>query len=238
MKRISEYVTTGHPDKTADFISEYLLDRYLEKDPNTGQLAPHLPANPRLWTKKDVQDLARSMKDTPELAEARGPIVVPYEDGHYLILGGNMRREAAAYNKEPDLLCAVLPADTPTAKMKEIVLKDNSSFGKFNFEMLRKDWGEFEFQDIGIQFPEAPKGTKKATEDNYDVEAALKKAGKNTKTQRGDMVRLGDHVLLCGDVTDLNALKTLMGGGARGFISHRPAVQCRHQQLGRQDHRE
>lgn len=35
MKRISEYVTTGHPDKTADFISEYLLDRYLEKDPNT-----------------------------------------------------------------------------------------------------------------------------------------------------------------------------------------------------------
>lgn len=187
-------------------------------DPNTGQLAPHLPANPRLWTKKDVQDLARSMKDTPELAEARGPIVVPYEDGHYLILGGNMRREAAAYNKEPDLLCAVLPADTPTAKMKEIVLKDNASFGKFNFEMLRKDWGEFEFQDIGIQFPEAPKGTKKATEDNYDVDAALKKAGKNTKTQRGDMVRLGDHVLLCGDVTDLNALKTLMGGALADLL--------------------
>lgn len=35
MKRISEYVTTGHPDKTADFISEYLLDRYLEQDPKT-----------------------------------------------------------------------------------------------------------------------------------------------------------------------------------------------------------
>lgn len=180
-------------------------------EPNTGQLAPHLAANPRLWTKKDVQNLARSMMDTPELAEARGPIVVPYEDGHYLILGGNMRREAAALNKEPDLLCAVLPADTTTAKMQEIVLKDNSSFGKFNFEMLKHDWGEFEFQDIGIKFPEAPKGTKKATEDNYDVDAAFKKAGKNTKTQRGDMYRLGDHVLLCGDATDLNALKTLMG---------------------------
>lgn len=31
----SEYVTIGHPDRMADFISEYLLDRYLEIDPTT-----------------------------------------------------------------------------------------------------------------------------------------------------------------------------------------------------------
>ena len=135
------------------------------------------------------------------------------KDGHYIVLGGNMRREAALHNKETELLCAVLPENTTSQKMKEIALKDNSSFGKFNFEMLRKDWGEFEFQDIGIRFPDAPKGTKKAVEDNYDVSAALKKAGKSTKVKRGDMYRLGDHVLLCGDVTDLNALKKLMGGG-------------------------
>lgn len=33
--QISEYVSLGHPDKTADYISSYLLDRYIEKDPNT-----------------------------------------------------------------------------------------------------------------------------------------------------------------------------------------------------------
>lgn len=33
--QISEYVTIGHPDKTADYISEYILDRLLEQDPNT-----------------------------------------------------------------------------------------------------------------------------------------------------------------------------------------------------------
>ena len=59
---------------------------------NTGQLAPHVPANPRDWTRQDVIDLARSMVETPELAEIRMPIVVPYEDGHYIVLGGNMRR--------------------------------------------------------------------------------------------------------------------------------------------------
>lgn len=31
----SEYVSLGHPDKTADYISEYIFDRYLEKDKNT-----------------------------------------------------------------------------------------------------------------------------------------------------------------------------------------------------------
>lgn len=30
--RTSEYVSLGHPDKIADYISEYILDRYLEKD--------------------------------------------------------------------------------------------------------------------------------------------------------------------------------------------------------------
>lgn len=34
MKRFSEYVSPGHPDKMADYLSSYLLDRILEKDPN------------------------------------------------------------------------------------------------------------------------------------------------------------------------------------------------------------
>ena len=33
-RKFSEYVSPGHPDKCADYISEYILDRYLERDPN------------------------------------------------------------------------------------------------------------------------------------------------------------------------------------------------------------
>ena len=32
--RTSEYVSLGHPDKIADYISEYILDRILEQDQN------------------------------------------------------------------------------------------------------------------------------------------------------------------------------------------------------------
>lgn len=35
MIRFSEYVSLGHPDKVADYISQYLLDRYIERDPQT-----------------------------------------------------------------------------------------------------------------------------------------------------------------------------------------------------------
>lgn len=35
MIKFSEYVSLGHPDKVADYISQYVLDRYIEKDPDT-----------------------------------------------------------------------------------------------------------------------------------------------------------------------------------------------------------
>ena len=34
-KRTAEAVSLGHPDKSADFISSYILDRFLQRDPNT-----------------------------------------------------------------------------------------------------------------------------------------------------------------------------------------------------------
>lgn len=34
MQKTAEYVSLGHPDKTADYISSYILDRLLEQDPH------------------------------------------------------------------------------------------------------------------------------------------------------------------------------------------------------------
>ena len=117
-------------------------------DFNTGQITG-LPPNPREWTDLELKRLAKSMKNTPELVEARGCIVVPYE-GRYVVLGGNLRLAAAKFLKWPDIMCAVLPEGTKVAKLKEIVLKDNSSFGSWDLSMLRKDWSEFDFGDWGI----------------------------------------------------------------------------------------
>mgnify|MGYP002623555428 CR=1 FL=1 len=191
--------------------------------PNQGQIEG-LPANPREWTKGDVKDLARSMAETPELAEARGAIVVPFQNG-YVILGGNMRLEAAKQLGWEEMMCAILPETTPAKKLKEIVLKDNASFGAWNVNLLKVDWAEFEFQDIGIKV-DFPKGTREAKDDDYDPDKALRKAttGSGPKTNRGDLIQLGEHLLICADSRDVQALEKLMGGGKSGFDDYRPAV--------------
>ena len=178
---------------------------------NKGQVHG-LPANPRKWTKSDVVSLARSMEETPELAEARGAIVYPVGSA-FVVLGGNMRVEAARHLGWQDLMCAVLPETTPTEKLKQIVLKDNSSFGAWDVDLLKADWGEFEFMDIGIKLPDLPpKGNKKARDDGYDPSRIL---GRKTppKTKRGDLIQLGEHLLICADTKDVQALEKLMGGG-------------------------
>ena len=117
-------------------------------DFNTGQI-PGLPANPRAWTDAEIKKLAKSMKNTPELAEARGCIVVPYKE-RYVVLGGNLRLSGAKYLKWRDIMCAVLPEDTKPAKLREVVLKDNSSFGSWDLSMLRAEWSDVDFGDWGI----------------------------------------------------------------------------------------
>lgn len=116
--------------------------------PNTGQV-PGLPSNPRQWTKSDIDRIAASLKETPELFEARPIIAVPH-DGKFVILGGNLRYEGARKNKDKDAPVCVIPEDTPVEKMKEIVIKDNGSFGAWDYDALANEWDDFALGDWGV----------------------------------------------------------------------------------------
>ena len=101
---------------------------------NTGQIEG-LPSNPRQWTKDEMDSLKKSISETPELLEARGAIVYPY-DGKYIVLGGNMRLSAVKSLGWKEMPCVVLPDDMPIEKLKEIVVKDNGSFGEWDMDAL------------------------------------------------------------------------------------------------------
>ena len=116
--------------------------------PNTGQV-PGLPSNPRQWTKSDIDRIAASLKETPELFEARPIIAVPH-DGKFVILGGNLRYEGARKNKDKDAPVCVIPEDTPVEKMKEIVIKDNGSFGAWDYDALANEWDDLALGDWGV----------------------------------------------------------------------------------------
>lgn len=49
-----------------------------------------------------------------------------------------------------DVPCCVVPRDMSIAKMKEIVLKDNGSWGAWDFDALANEWDDLPLTDWGI----------------------------------------------------------------------------------------
>lgn len=137
-----------------------------ELEPNAGQI-PGLPMNPRQWTKSDVDKLARSLKETPELFEARPIIAFPY-GGKYVILGGNMRYEASKVNKAEAVPVVVFPAATSIDKLKEVVIKDNGAFGAWDWDMLGNEWDDLPLDDWGVPAWEMKQEEKPPKEDLSD----------------------------------------------------------------------
>lgn len=114
---------------------------------NKGQIEG-LPANPRAWDNEDVERLANSLEETPELLECR-PLLVTPNGNKFVVLGGNMR--LAALKKLKRQLCPCIVLDNITVlKMKEIVLKDNSSFGEWDTDELANAWDDLPLADYGI----------------------------------------------------------------------------------------
>ena len=178
---------------------------------NKGQIEG-LPANPRQWTRMDLDSLKKSIEETPELLEARGCIAVPHE-GRFVVLGGNMRLSACRELGMKEIPCYVFPESTPTAKLKEIVIKDNGSFGAWDFDMLANEWSDLALSDFGVQIPEdwteeTKEKEEKAKDDNFDEEME----DIPERCKKCDLWKLGEHLLMCGDSTSLEDVKKLLGG--------------------------
>lgn len=102
------------------------------------------PNNPRTIRKDQLEKLVKSLRDFPEMLEAR-PIVV---DPDYVVLGGNMRLKAA---QEAGLTeVPVYVATWEEAKAKEFVIKDNLAFGEWDWDMLANEWDATELEQWGL----------------------------------------------------------------------------------------
>lgn len=181
---------------------------------NEGQVAG-LPTNPRQWTKTELDKLKKSLQETPELLEARGILVYPWE-GKYLVLGGNMRLSALKSLKATDAPCIVFPEDTPIDKLKEVVIKDNGSFGEWDFDSLANEWGDLPLTDWGVpvfDVDEEKKDEPEVVEDDFDEDEDVE-----SRVLPGDIYMLGDHRLMCGDSTKPEDVEKLMAGDIADMV--------------------
>lgn len=103
------------------------------------------PNNPRLIKDDKFNKLVRSIQDFPEMLKIR-PIVV---NSDMVILGGNMRFKAckeAGLKEVPIIIADSLNEE----QQREFLIKDNTSGGEWNFEMLANEWDVEQLEDWGL----------------------------------------------------------------------------------------
>jgi|TARA_R100000482_G_C5106895_1_gene138467 ParB-like chromosome segregation protein Spo0J len=106
------------------------------------------PANPRLIKDYKYSKLVKSLKDFPQMLELR-PIVV---DKDMVILGGNMRYRASVDAGLNEVWIKI--ADNLTEKQKkEFIIKDNTSFGEWDWDLLANEWNPGQINDWGLDLP-------------------------------------------------------------------------------------
>lgn len=122
------------------------------------------PGNPRTIDKKQLERLKRSIVEFEKMMELR-PMVV---DENNVLLGGNMRFQALkalGYKEIPNEWVKQVIGLTEAEK-REFIIKDNLSFGNWQWEVLQDEWAADDLSGWGLDVPElAPKKGKPETKE-------------------------------------------------------------------------
>jgi len=104
--------------------------------------------NPRSIKESKFNKLVKSIKEFPEMLEIR-PIVVNEDN---VILGGNMRYKACQQAGLEEVYI-IKAKDLTEEQQKEFLIKDNSGFGEWDWDVLANEWEHQQLNDWGVDLP-------------------------------------------------------------------------------------
>ena len=163
------------------------------------QLKPN-PANPRFIRDESFTKLVQSIKDFPEMLEAREIVV----NKDHVILGGNMRFKAA---KEAGLTeVPVKIVDWSEDKQREFIIKDNVSGGEWDWDLLANEWDAEELEAWGLELPDSQEDVEVEEDEAPEV------SSDPPVSELGKIYQLGRHRVMCGDSTDFEQVSALLNG--------------------------
>lgn len=135
--------------------------------PNKGQIEG-VPTNPRKATKRAIENMKKSIEETPLMLEVN-ELTAYDNNGELVVIRGNLRYKALkalGYKTAP---VKVLPAETSKETVNQIVIKDNIHYGEWDTDCLQTEWEKDQFQDWGVDVSwgeeEKPKKEKEPQED-------------------------------------------------------------------------
>lgn len=124
------------------------------------------PDNPRKSTPESIKALAKSIKDNPDFFEAR-PILLSDRTGKLMIIGGERRSEAArslGMEEVPTILLSGLSEE----REREIMIKDNTHSGEWDYEVLNHSWDKDKLESWGVDGYYLGEFEKKITDEEFE----------------------------------------------------------------------
>lgn len=149
------------------------------------------------------------------------PIIID-KDG--VIAAGHTRLKAAKKLGMEQVPCIVADDLTP-AQIKAFRLADNKTgeLALWDFDLLSEELaelGNIDMTQFGFEDEAFPEDDPDVVEDDYEEPEQLE-----PRTKPGQLFRLGDHILMCGDSTKEDDVKKLIGGGSDGSLRDRSSIQ-------------
>lgn len=166
-----------------------------------------LEGNPRRISPDMMKKLKESISHGMDYFEAR-PLILSDRTGELVILAGNQRYEACKQLGIEEAPTVLLPGLTEERE-REIIIRDNVSNGEWNFDILA-DWSADELESWGVDLPDGwdgDEGGNEASDDDFDETQDVA-----PRAKKGDVWRLGNHILMCGDSTNGDDVRQLCNG--------------------------
>lgn len=174
--------------------------------------------NPRTHDANEAEQLKESIRRFG----AVDPIIVNQHPNRLnVVVGGHFRLEVMrelGYTQVP-VVFVTLPLD----RERELNLRLNRNTGRWDYELL-KEFNMDLLLDVGfteIDLGQTWDAALETSDDEFNIEKELEKI-KEPQTKFGDMYKLGNHYLLCGDSTNSETVKRLLGNNKVSMVYSDP----------------
>jgi len=152
--------------------------------------------NPRQMTEKQNEDLKKSL-------EKFNLVEIPAVDTDNIIVAGHQRlRIMQLLGRGKEIIDVRIPNRKLTDKeFREYNIRSNKNLGEWDYDLLA-NFNEEVLIDTGFEKGELDEIFGLETDEEFDIDEAMKKAVKNPKgIKKGDVWQLGEHRLVIGDCT-------------------------------------
>lgn len=171
------------------------------------ELTPY-PENAKKHDKKQIANVAESIRQYGFVQ----PIVVDRDD---VIIIGHCRALAAKKLGMDEVPCVSMDDLTPE-QVNALRLVDNkSNESDWDFDLLADELPGLDLSAFDFDWGLRDELNHSVIEDDYDPVLPAE-----PKSKIGDVYKLGNHRLMCGDSTSLTDVQKLVGGGADGLAAH------------------